>query len=349
MRVVRFLPLDDWRAVSGVAKSAEAVGFDGLMTADIAHDPFTPLALAALTTQRLQLSTGILVAFPRSPMVTAQAAWNLQAESRGRFALGLGSQVKGHIERRYSVDWTSPVSRMREYVEALRAIWRTWEHGEPLSYEGQHYRFSLMPPEFSPPANGLPMVPVTVAAVGPDMLRMAGRVCDGVRLHGFCTRRYLEEVCLVRVGEGLARAARDRASFEIWGGGFVATAPDEARLARAIEEVRYRVAFYGSTRTYARVLALHGLDDLAAELHQLSVTGKWDRMAARVSDDVVRLFAAIGIHSRIAAEIERRFGGLVDVVSLGFPAETPEGLQRELVQDVRRIPTPFRGWSESLV
>ncbi len=177
MRVETIVPLNDWRAVPDVAKAAESAGYDGIGTAEIANDPFTPLALAALATERIRLSTGIVVAFPRSPMVMAQIAWDLQQHSGGRFALGLGSQVKGHIVRRFGVPWASPVPRMREYVEALRAIWRTWEKREPLRYEGEHYRLTLMTPEFSPRPSGLPPVPVMVAAVGPDMIRMSGRVC----------------------------------------------------------------------------------------------------------------------------------------------------------------------------
>ena len=345
MRVVTVIPLDSWRNVTPAAQAAETAGFDGLMSAEIAHDPFIPLALAALATERIQLSTGITVAFPRSPMVIAQLAWDLQAESGGRFVLGLGSQVKGHIERRFSVPWTQPVARMREYIEALRAIWQSWEQGVPLHYEGEHYRFTLMTPEFSPRPTGLGPVPVCIAAVGPDMLRMAGRVCDGVRLHGFCTRRYLEEVCAARIEEGLAKGGRKRERFEVSGGGFIATGPDEDSLRRSVDEVRYRIAFYGSTRTYARVLTLHGLDELAARLHRLSVQGKWSEMAREVSDDVVQLFAAVGTYPNIAGAIEKRLGGLADVVWMDFPKVTPDGLKREVIQDIQRNPLPFQGWS----
>ena len=177
------------------------------MSAEIANDPFVPLAFAAVATQRIELSTGICVAFPRSPMVVAETSWDLHAQSGGRFRLGLGSQVKGHNERRFSVPWSAPVPRLREYVESLRAIWRCWEKQEPLRYEGEHYRFTLMTPEFSPPPSGLPAIPVSIAAVGPDMLKLAGRVCDGVRLHGFATRKYLEEVALPQIEAGLRRAA----------------------------------------------------------------------------------------------------------------------------------------------
>jgi probable F420-dependent oxidoreductase len=345
MRVQTGLPLDDWRAVGAAARAAEAIGYDGLMSPEITGDPFVPLAFAALATERIELGTAIVVAFPRSPMVVAQTAWDLQVQSRGRFVLGLGSQVKGHNERRFSVPWSPPVPRLREYVESLRAIWRCWEKGEPLRYEGKHYRFTLMTPEFSPGPSRLPPVPVEIAAVGPAMLRLAGRVCDGVRLHGFCTRRYLESVALPAVEEGLARAGRQRANFEVWGGGFVATGADEEALRRSMEEIRYRIAFYGSTRSYRPVLSAHGWDDLGDKLHRMSIAGQWEGMAAEVPDEVVHAFAACATHAGLAKAVEERFAGLTDSLAVGLGAGTPEGLARELVQDLRRIPSPFRGFA----
>src|SRR5262245_15965977 len=262
MRVETGIPLDNWRKVGEVAKRAEADGFDGVVSAEIQADPFVPLAIAALATERIQIGTAIAVAFPRSPMVVANTCWDLQKESRGRFVLGLGTQVKGHNERRFSVPWSAPAPRLREYVESLRAIWRTWQTGAPLAYEGKHYRFTLMTPEFSPPANDLPPIPITIAAVGPAMMKLAGRLCDGVRLHGFATRKYLEEIAIPQVEEGLRESGRERGAFEYWGGGFIATGADAAAVAKSIDEVRYRVAFYGSTRSYHGVFASHGWEDL---------------------------------------------------------------------------------------
>ncbi len=344
MLIETSIPLDDWRAVAPAARTLESLGFQGLMASEIANDPFVPLALAALATERARLATAIVVVFPRSPTVLAHQAWDLHVNSRGRFVLGLGVQVKGHNERRYGIPWSAPVPRLREYVEALRAIWRCWEKHEPLRVEGEHYRLSLMTPEFSPPPSGLPPVPVTIAAVGPHMLRLAGRVCDGVRLHGFCTRRYLEEVALPRVGEGLERAGRERQSFEIWGGGFVATGRDQAEVARALEWVRYRVAFYGSTRTYAPVLELHGWEELGARLHRLSKQGRWKEMAAEVSDDVLHAFVAAAPYPELGAAVERRFGGLVDALALNPPEPGGEGGLREALQDLRRLPSAFTGF-----
>ncbi|HTY16353.1 MAG TPA: TIGR03617 family F420-dependent LLM class oxidoreductase [Myxococcota bacterium] len=344
MRIETTLPLGDWRAAAPAARRAEQLGFDGITTPEIANDPFAPLVLAALATERIQLGTAIAVAFARSPMAVANIAWDLQVESRGRFALGLGPQVKGHNERRFSVPWSAPVPRLREYVESLRAIWRCWERREPLAYEGQHYRFTLMTPEFSPPPSGLAPIPVTIAAVGPDMLRLAGRVCDGVRLHGFCTRRYLEEVALPAVRGGLERSGRDRRRFEVWGGGFLATGLDAGEVAKQLEWCRYRIAFYGSTRTYSPVLSLHGWDDLAAKLHRMSKEGRWDQMAKEVPDDVVHEFTAAAPYAELPAAVEKRFGGLVDTIALGFSERTPDGLARELIQDLRRIPHVFAGF-----
>ncbi len=345
MRVDTNVPLNDWRAVAAVAQAAEAAGFDGVTSAEIANDPFLPLAFAAVATERIELSTGICVAFPRSPMVVAGTSWDLHGQSGGRFRLGLGSQVKGHNERRFSVPWTAPVPRLREYVESLRAIWRCWEKKEPLHYEGEHYRFTLMTPEFSPPPTGLPAIPVSIAAVGPDMIKMAGRVCDGVRLHGFATRKYLEEVALPQVRAGLAQGGRPRANFDVWGGGFVLTGADDAADATQLEFGRYRVAFYGSTRSYHGVLAVHGWQELGNELHAMSKKGQWSEMAKRVPDEVVRTFAAVGRYDEIAGAIADRFGGVVDTVTIGVDGATKPGLLREVVQDVKRIPCAFEGYA----
>jgi probable F420-dependent oxidoreductase len=347
MRVETTVPLNDWRKVAEVAKRAEQAGFDGIVSAEIQNDPFVPLAFAALATERIQIGTAIAVAFPRSPMVVANVCWDLQTQSGGRFVLGLGTQVKGHNERRFSVPWSAPAPRLREYVESLRAIWRTWQTGAPLAYEGKHYRFTLMTPEFSPPATGLPPIPVTIAAVGPAMMKLAGRICDGVRLHGFATRKYLEEVAIPKVEEGLREAGRERARFEFWGGGFICTGADEAEVRKQIDEVRYRIAFYGSTRSYHGVFAVHGWDDLGMKLHQLSKQGRWTEMAKEVPDDVVRTFAAVGTYGELAKAVEARFGGVTDNVALGFPGSTPAGLVREVVQDVQRIPCTFRGFPKS--
>src|ERR1700736_1500674 len=241
MRVFTMLPMRHWREAGPVAAAAEAAGFDALMTAELAHDVFTPLAFAALATQRIELTPSIAVAFPRSPPIMAGAAAALQANSNGRFVLGLGSQVKGHNERRFGIAWTPPAPRLRDYVLALRALWRCWETGGKLDFESPHYKLTLMTPAFAPEPTGLPMVPVTIAAVGDAMLRVAGQVADGVRLHPLCSRRYLEEACMPQLLEGMRRGGRLRNHFDIHGGGFVCTGPDEQTVAAEMAKARERI------------------------------------------------------------------------------------------------------------
>jgi probable F420-dependent oxidoreductase len=347
MRVFTMLPMRYWRDAAPFGAAAEAAGFDALMTVELGHDVFTPLAFAALATNRIELTPSIAVAFPRSPTVMASQAWDLQANSNGRFVLGLGSQVKGHNERRFGIPWSAPAPRLRDYVGALRAVWQSWETGGKLDYRGEHYTLTLMTPDFSPEPSGLPMVPVTVAAVGDAMLRVAGEVCDGVRLHPLCSRRYLEEVALPRIAEGMRRSGRNRANFDVFGGGFVVTGPDASTVADGMDWVRKRVALYGSTRTYTPILALHGLEELGLKLHAMSIAGRWNEMPAEISDDVVRLFAACGTFAEIAAAIEARYGGLADSIELNFPAGTAAGFQRELLTDIHRIPHIFQGFGTS--
>src|SRR5215471_17658410 len=289
----------DLKTSADYARKVEAMGYDCLWSSETQHDPYLPLAVAAGATSKVKLGTNIATVFSRSPMITAHIAWDLQKASGGRFTLGLGTQVKGHNERRFSVRWESPGPRLKEYVEALRAIWRCWEEKGSLDYRGKFYQFTLMTPEFAPPPTGLPSVPVTIAAVQPYMLRLSGEVCDGVRLHGFCTKRYLVEVALPAIEEGLRRAGRERRRFEVWGGGFVATGKDADEVRRSVEETRYRIAFYGSTRTYSGVLSLHGWDDQAAKLHELSKRGQWADMAKVVSDEMVDAFTAVATYDRL--------------------------------------------------
>ncbi|MBT5666883.1 MAG: TIGR03617 family F420-dependent LLM class oxidoreductase [Rhodospirillaceae bacterium] len=345
MRVMTRLSQKNLNQTQSAAQAAEATGFDGLATMENSNNPFLPLAIAATTTERIELMTGIAIAFARSPMAVANMAHDLQLASGGRFKLGLGSQVKGHNERRFSVPWTPPAPRMKEYVESLRAIWRCWETGAPLDYVGDHYKFTLMTPHFVPEKTNLPMTPITIAAVGPAMLRVAGRYCDGAQLHPFCTRRYVEEVVMKRIGEGMEKSNLTRENFEISGGGFIVTGPDQETVNKIFEYVRYRVAFYGSTRTYWPVFELHGLTDLGGTLHRLSKAGKWDEMAREIPDDVVHLFAAVGHHDEIAKAIEDRFGGLSDSVDAIAAPDAEPDLPPGLVQDIQKIGSPFKGFA----
>jgi probable F420-dependent oxidoreductase len=340
MRVFTTLPQEDLRAVAAAACAIEDDGYDGVIATENKHDPFLALAIAGTVTRRIELHTGVAIAFARSPMAVAEVGWDLAGACGGRVVVGLGSQVRAHNERRFSVPWTPPAPRMCEYVQALRAIWHCWQTGGQLSYQGEHYRFTLMTPNFTPePIDGPPPA-LMIAAVGPAMLKVAGEECDGVKLHGFCTRRYLEEAVMPRLAAGLAKAGRRRENFEISGGGFLATGPDDDAVARMFEWARQRVAFYGSTPAYYPVLATHGLEDLGLKLNAMVRQGQWAEMAKEVPDDVVRLFAAVGRHDQIVDAIGERFGGLVDALTLR--ADGAGEMPPDLVQDIRRLPHAYQ-------
>ena len=346
MRIVTTLPMDDLKKAGLAAQALESAGYDGVMTMENAHHPFLPLAVAAVATERVELLTAVAIAFPRSPMVCANAGWDLQEGSGGRFVLGLGPQIRAHNVRRFSVPWTAPAARMREYVESLRAIWRSWRNGEKLDYQGEHYQFTLMTPAFTPPSSGAPMAPVTIAAVGPGMLKVAGRTCDGVRLHPFCTRKYFEEFCTGKIEEGLRENEISRENFEITGGGYIVTGVDEEALRRGMDEVKVRLGFYGSTPDYWPVLEMHGYGDLGRKLRQMTREGKWDALADEIPDDLVRLFAAVGVHGEVKKAIEARFGGGVDTLYGGMLPTADKDLPPDLIQDIQTIPAAFTGYAE---
>lgn len=336
MKVHTTLPQADLRDVPAAIRRIETDGYDGVVALENRHDPFLPLAVAAVTSTSLELATGVAIAFPRSPMVMANIGWDLQRASGGRFELGLGSQVRGHNERRFSVPWSAPAPRLEEYVQAVRAIWRTWHDGVPLEFDGEHYRFSLMTPNFTPEPLGGPPPRITMAAVGPGMLRAAGRVADGVRLHAFCTRTYIETSVLPELEKGLAQSGRTRDDVTVAGGGFVCTGADDEAVSSAVDWVRTRIGFYGSTRAYWPVLAQHDLLDLGEQLNHLSKNDGWDRMAGLIDDDTVRLFAAVGRHDEIADAIEERFGGVSDAVGASASPEIPADLPPDVIQDIQR-------------
>jgi probable F420-dependent oxidoreductase len=345
MRVSAVLPVADWRQCGPAASAAEADGFDSVQANERAHDPFVPLAFSALATSRVQLVTSVAIAFPRSPMVMASQAWGLHGHSGGRFVLGLGSQVRAHNERRFSVPWVTPAARMAEYIEALRAIFRCWELGEKLSHQGRFYNFTLMTPDFAPERVGLPLPPVALAAVGPLMLKTAARRADSVRLHGFATRRYLEEVVRPILAVELAAAGKSFAHFEVAGGGFIATGPDEAAMRAATEKLRYRVAFYASTPAYRGVLDMHGLGDLGVRLNELARAGRWGEMAPLVSDEVLDLFCARAPYEGLAEAVARRFGGLTDSITLEFLPSDEASIRRRVIEAIQCIPQSFRGFA----
>jgi probable F420-dependent oxidoreductase len=305
---LRALPVT---AVAAAARRAEALGFDAVAVTESTGNPFVALALAAPATSRVRLATGIALALPRSPMDVAYTAWDLQALSGGRFALGLGSQIRAHVERRYGAAWDRPAARMREHVLALRAIFDCWEDGAPLNFTGEFWTHTLMPPNFRPPAQPYGRPPVLLAAVRERMLEVVGEVADGLLGHALQTAATLREVTLPALERGLERAGRGREDLEITAGVFVATNEDEW------EAVRRRVAFYGSTPGYRHVLDHHGLGPLFERLHALSREGRWDAMTALVDDDVLGLFAVRGADADVVArEIHGRVGGVADRVAL---------------------------------
>ena len=345
MQVTTTLIQSDLQKVPDEARRIEQAGYDGIATQENKHDPFLPLAVASVHSAHLQLGTSIAIAFARSPMSTANMSWDLQVASQGRFVLGIGSQVKGHNERRFSVPWSAPAPRMREYVKSLRAIWHTWKTGDPLNFEGEHYRFTLMTPNFTPEPMPFDPPPITIAAVGPAMLRAAGELCDGVRLHGFCTRKYFEKVIWPELDGALGKGGRRRENFNVSGGGFMVTGATDEEVAENLDWVRARVAFYGSTRAYWPVFEQHDLRELGERLNHMSKTNQWDAMPGEVSDDVVRLFAAVGRHDEIAGAVADHFGGFTDSVSDSAAYYRPGALPPDVIQDIQRIETPFKSFA----
>lgn len=341
------IPNHDLHAAQAAAVAAEAAGFDGVVALENAHGPIPPLTVAAMATERVQLGTAVAIAFPRSPTIAAHFAWDLNKASGGRFYLGLGSQVKGHNERRYGLEWTPPAPRMRDYIGAVRAVWRAWETGEKLDYQSDAYTLTLTTPNFSPKPLGLPPIPVAMSAVGPAMLKVAGEVADGVRLHPFSTRRYLAEVSLPRIQKGLDLAGRGRERIEVISGAFLATGADDAAVAKMREYVRFRIAFYCSTRAYWDVLRLHGLEELGERLRPYPAQNRWDEMAALIPDDVLELFAIVGRHDELAAKIRAKYEGLADRLSLFVPTDTAPGPLAEVVAEARKIPHSFSGYPTS--
>jgi probable F420-dependent oxidoreductase len=329
MRILTSISGHNLNDIGGVCHNLETLGFTDLSAQENKQDAFLPLAIAATNSKAMHLRTSVSIAFARSPMSSAMLSWDIQAASKGRFTLGLGSQVKGHNVRRFSVPWSPPAPRMREYVQSVRAIWDCWENGTRLDYQGEHYQFSLMTPNFTPEPLGTPVPKIQIAAVGPAMMKVAAEECDGVMLHGFCTRKYLQERILPRLEKGLESAGRSRDQFEISGGGFVATGPDDEAVQKLFEWVRMRIGFYGSTPSYWPVFEVHGLQDLGLKLNEMSKKGQWDEMTKEISDDVVHLFAAVGRHDELVGALTDRFGGMTDIV--GLPEDTPPDVIQEVL------------------
>lgn len=312
----------DLPAVSAYARRAEEMGFGAIWSAETRHDPFLPLAIASTSTSRVGLGTAIAVAFPRSPMILAHIAWDLQKASGGRFSLGLGSQVKAHNERRFSVAWEPPGPRMREVVQALRAIWDCWQRGTPLDFRGRSYRFDLMTPFFNPGPIEHPRIPVYIAAVNPYMAQMAGEICDGLHVHSFHSPKYLREVIRPAVEAGLAKAGRPPKDFTFRASTMVVVGDDAEEIERNRRAVKQQIAFYASTRTYRAVLAVHGLDHLVPQLHAKSLEGDWQGMAELISDETLDHFAVTATWGTIGARLRERYHGICDRTQL-YPAFQP--------------------------
>ncbi|MET0895847.1 MAG: TIGR03617 family F420-dependent LLM class oxidoreductase [Acidimicrobiia bacterium] len=321
------------RDIASSAPQEEDTGIAGLWSAETGHDPFVSLSVAAAVTSRVDIGTAIAVAFARTPLTVASVGNDLQELSGGRLVLGLGSQVRAHIQNRYSMPWSRPAARMREFVLAMHAIWSCWLEGEPLRFEGDFYRHTLMTPAFSPGRHDFGRPRVFLSAVGPGMTAVAGEVADGMLVHPFSTERYLREVTMPALQRGAERATRERPSFEIAAPNFVVTGATQEEYDRAAAATRQRIAFYASTPAYRPVLELHGWGDLQEELNRLSKQGEWTKMGTLVTDEMLETFAVCAEPDEVGAKVAQRYGDLCDRVTLGgvavggsHRADTIEGL-----------------------
>jgi probable F420-dependent oxidoreductase len=328
----------DLRKVASSAKEVEAAGYDGAWTAETAHDPFLPLLLAAEHTERLELGTSIAVAFARNPMLLANIGWDLQYYSQGRFIMGLGSQIKPHITKRFSMPWSEPAARMREMIQAIRAIWDCWLNGTDLQFRGKFYTHTLMTPFFTPAATemeGYGPPKIFLAGVGELMTEVAGEVCDGFICHGFTTERYLREVTMPALVRGRAKAGKTMEGFEIIGPSFVVTGADEQQMAAAAAGTRQQIAFYGSTPAYRGVLDIHGWGGLQDELNTLSKQGKWVEMGNLIDDEILNTFAVVGEPEHIGSELHRRYGDVIQRLSFYAPYQSDPERWRKVLADLK--------------
>lgn len=328
----------DIEAIAANARAQEAAGYDGVWTAETSHDPFLPLVVAAANTQRLELGTAIAVAFARNPMLLANIGWDLQAMSKGRFNLGLGSQIKPHITKRFSMEWSKPAARMREMISAMRAIWNTWETGEKLDFRGDFYQHTLMTPFFTPEKEelgdfGVPKV--WLAAVGGMMTEVAGEVCDGIICHGFTTEKYLREVTIPNLAKGREKAGKTMDGFEISGPFFVVTGQNEEDMAAAEAATKQQIAFYGSTPAYKGVLEIHGWEGMQEELNTLSKQGKWVEMGNIIDDEVLNTFAVVAEPDKVAGELNKRYGDVVSRLSFYAPGQSDAAQWRSVMDQLR--------------
>ena len=316
-------------------KKIEAAGYDGVRAAEMNHDPFFPLLLAAEHSEKLELITSIAVAFARSPMNLANIGHDLNAYSKGRFTLGLGSQIKPHITKRFSMQWGAPAAQMRELVLSMRAIWANWYQGEALEFVGKYYRHTLMTPAFTPENKEHGAPKVILAAVGPKMTEVAGEVADGMIIHPFSTVPYIESVTLPAIERGLAKVGRGRDQFELSYSNFVVTGRDEAEFEASRKAARERIAFYGSTPAYKGVLDSIGVGDLQGELNSMSKQGRWQEMGGLITDEILNEFAVVGEPDQIAPEMLRRYASFTDRTSASFPV-SDEAQRSAIIEALRK-------------
>lgn len=337
MKVDFYFPPGPPREAPSAAERAARLGFDGFFSAETSHDPFFPLLLAADAAPDLDLGTAIAVAFPRSPMITAATSWDLAQASGGRFILGLGTQVRAHITRRFSTSWDSPGPRLRDYIASLRAIWDTWQNGTPLRHQGDFYQFSLMTPFFDPGPISHPDIPVAIAGVGPYLSRLAGEVCDAFHVHPFHTVPYLDEVVLPNLAAGAEDAGRSLDDCRRISTVFIVTGANDSEMEQMAEAVKQQIAFYASTPSYAPVLEASGWD-FGPRLTAMSKRGEWDRMAEVITDEVVAQVGVVAPVDRIGSAIRERYGDRIQRIgfyNLGGLASLDEDAIGEIIADIR--------------
>ena len=316
MHISITVPTDDLSLTRSIYPEIEAVGYDRAFSFEAKHDPFLPLAVAAEHTSRIELGTAIAIAFARTPMTLANIGWDLQALTGGRFVLGLGTQIAPHITQRFSMPWSEPVARLREMVAAIRAIWRSWETGERLSFAGRYYTHTRMIPAFDPGPSPFGAPRILTAGCGPQMTALAGECADGFLVHPLNTRRSLEQLTMPAIAEGLARAGRSRSDIEITAVTIVVTGRSEEEFVRSREAVREQLAFYGTTPAYRPVFELSGRGDLHVELKRRGAAGEWSAMSGLIDDEFLAEVAVVGEPHEIPQQLRRRLGGITDHVSL---------------------------------
>ena len=309
----------DLASVFADAQLVESLGYDGLMVEETKVDPYVVMALAAQATETLNVGTAVAIAFARSPTVTAMAAWNLQGLTNGRFTLGLGTQVKGHIQRRFGFKWSAPGPWMREYIQAVRAVWDSWQNGSPLDFQGEHYKLDLVVPLFDPGPIQHPEIPIHIAAVNEYMCQIAGEVANGVRPHPVCSAGYIRDVMLPALTRGAALAKRTQDDYAVSIKPLIATAATEQILADKIRDVRARISFYASTPAYRAAFAYHGHGDLADELKLLSKAQRWEEMPQFITDEILDQYAVVGLFDDIADKLKARYGALVTHAEFSIP------------------------------